>query len=394
MRGLFIVNNPVFGGGHGQLLRLRDPLAARGWELAAVTPTGAGAADRLRAGGVEVHEIPLHRLRARPDPRLHWGLAANLPREVRALRELIRREHIDLVQVHGDTNPHGAIAARREGVAVVWQIYDTRTPAPLRRLTMPWVTRMADVITTWGDQLGHAYPGVERLGERWVTVFPPVNGTQFRTGPGDRERARHELGIASEGVAVACIGMRNPSKGHDHFVRALARARTEHPSLVGRILGPPSPAHRDYEAAFRAEAKTLGLLDDGTLQIADAGSRVPELLAAFDVLALSSVPRSEGMPTVILEAMACGIPVVATRVGAVTELVMDGKTGLLVEPLDDSALAAAIGRLAGDPDLRVRLGEAGRRRFEQAFKLDSLADLHAHAYELAVAHAHARSQRS
>jgi glycosyltransferase involved in cell wall biosynthesis len=253
---------------------------------------------------------------------------------------------------------------------------------------------MADAITTWGDQLGRAYPGVERLGERWVTVFPPVDGTQFKTDPEHRERARRELGLGPEDVAVACIGMRNPSKGHDHFVRALAQARTEHSALVGRILGAESPAHRDYEAAFRAEAESLGLLDNGTLQIADAGSRIPKLLGAFDVLALSSVPRSEGMPTVILEAMACGIPVAATRVGAVAELVVDGETGLLVEPLDDSALAAAIGRLAGDPELRQRLGSAGRRRFEETFKLERLADLHAHAYGLAIAHARARSQRS
>jgi len=390
VRGLFIVNNPVFGGGQGQLLRLQAPLTARGWDLAAVTPTGADSATRLRAGGIEVHELPLHRLRARPDPRLHAAFLGTLPREVAALRRLIRREQVGIVQVHGDTNPHGAIAARLEGVAVVWQLYDTRTPQRLRQVTMPFVTRVADVITTWGERLGREYPGTAGLGERWVPVFPPVDGTQFSPRPGAREAARKELGLSQDAIAVACIGMRNPSKGHDHFVRALGIGRQERSSLVGRILGPASPAHADYERRFRDEAQQLGLLDSGALQIADAGSRVPELLPAFDILALTSVPRSEGMPTVILEAMACGLPVVATDVGAVRELVVDGETGVVVPPLDDPAIAAALGRLADNASLRATLGQAGRRRFNEVFQLERLADRHAHAYQLALTHAGAR----
>jgi glycosyltransferase involved in cell wall biosynthesis len=126
------------------------------------------------------------------------------------------------------------------------------------------------------------------------------------------------------------------------------------------------------------------------LDIRDAGARVPELLPAFDVLALSSVPRSEGMPTVILEAMACGLPVVATRVGAVAEEVVDGQTGLIVEPLDDDALAGALARLAADAQLRGRMGAAGRDRFEQSFRLDVLADIHVRAFELALAHRRVR----
>jgi glycosyltransferase involved in cell wall biosynthesis len=117
---------------------------------------------------------------------------------------------------------------------------------------------------------------------------------------------------------------------------------------------------------------------------------VPELLPAFDILALSSVPRSEGMPTVILEAMACGIPVVATHVGAVAELVEAGSTGLVVPPEDDEALAAGLARLASDAELRAHLGEAGRRRFDEVFQLERLADRHARAYELAVSHARTR----
>src|SRR4051794_38017235 len=143
---------------------------------------------------------------------------------------------------------------------------------------MPLVTRVADVITTWGRQLGLEYPGTERLGERWIPVFPPVAEHTFVVTPERRAAARAELGLDDDAIAIALVGMRNPSKGHDHFIRALARARKSNPPLRARILGPPSPAHADYEQSFRREAEGLGLLRDGVLDILDAGSRVPELL--------------------------------------------------------------------------------------------------------------------
>jgi glycosyltransferase involved in cell wall biosynthesis len=144
----------------------------------------------------------------------------------------------------------------------------------------------------------------------------------------------------------------------------------------------------------RDDAVRLGLLDGRALDIRDAGSRVSALLPGFDVLALASVPRSEGMPTVILEAMACGLPVVATDVGAVRELVIDGETGLVVSPGDRDGFAAALARLADDDGLRRSMGELGRSRFEQTFRLEALADRHVHAYDLALAHRRSRSGAS
>jgi glycosyltransferase involved in cell wall biosynthesis len=188
---------------------------------------------------------------------------------------------------------------------------------------------------------------------------------------------------------IGAIGNRNPSKGFEHLARALAHARREHPQAVARVLGAPSPPHAAWERAVLEEARGLGL-DETAFSMRDGGTRVPELIAGFDVFALSSVPRSEGMPTVILEAMACGLPVAATDVGAVRELVADGETGLVVAPEDPTALGAAIARLLGDRALRARMGAAGRRHFAERFSLDRLADRHAEAYRLALAHRDAR----
>lgn len=385
-RVLAVIHGPAFGGAHNQLRMLRTPLARRGFELVAAVPRGSEpAAERLRAAGVETAVVPLHRLRASPDPRLHAALVLRWRSEVRHLRRLIREGGFDLVQSHGVTNPHAAVAARGEGVAHVWQIFDTRAPMALRRLAMPFVLRRSDALSCWGRALSRAHPGSERLGERLVHVFPPVDIDRFAPDPELRSAARTALEVPAGAVVIGAVGVRNPQKGHEWLVRAAARVRARAGHAVFRVLGSASPAHLDYMRAVEREALELGL-DSTALRFVDPGERVDELLQGFDVFAMSSVPRSEGMPTVILEAMACAKPVVATDVGATAELVADGVTGVLVPALDPAALADALGRMIADPELRARTGAAGLERARSDFDLDTLGDLHALAFEQALVH--------
>lgn len=385
-RILAVIHGPAFGGAHNQLVMLREPLARRGFELAAAVPKGSEAiAERLGDAGVETRILPLHRLRATPDPRAQAAFAASFWPETRTLQRLIGSRSFDVVQSHGVTNAHAAIAAHRMGIANVWQIFDTRAPMALRRVAMPLVLRLADAISCWGRELSRVHPGADRLGDRLVHVFPPVAHERFAPDAAARARARRELEVPERAVLIGTVGVRNPQKGHEWLVRAAAQVRDSHPQAVFRILGGASPAHGKYMTAVEQEARALGL-DDTVVRFVDPGRRVPELLQAFDVFAMPSVPRSEGMPTAILEAMACAKPVVATDVGATRELIEDGVTGELVPALDANALAAAVARLVDDSDLRQRQGEAGRTRARREFDLETLADLHALTYERAIAH--------
>jgi glycosyltransferase involved in cell wall biosynthesis len=394
MRLLTVIHGPTFGGAHNQAMRLAGPLRDRGVETVALLPSEAtSAAERLRAAGVEVELMSLSRLRATADPRPNLRLARSWRRELAAIAALIEARDIDVVQVHGPTNPQGAIAAQHSpGTAVVWQLLDTRTPEPLKRLLMPLVVRRADAITSWGEALAEAHPGARRLGARCTAVYPPVVAANFKPDAARRRQARARLGIASKQVLIATVGVLTPQKGHEHLIRAAAEvaARDGACPVAIRVLGAASPAHHGYRAALEREADELGLFADGRLDFVDPGDDVAELLQAVDLFALASVRRSEGMPTAVLEAMFAGKPVVATDVGAVRELVVDGETGLLVPPEQPAALAAALAELSDDGGRRQRLGAAGRARALAHFDLERLADLHLDAYRRALAHRRTR----
>jgi glycosyltransferase involved in cell wall biosynthesis len=387
---LTVLHWPVYGGAHNQALRLAGPLGDRGVDTVAVIPDEGGAesdaVERLRDGGVETLIVPLSRLRASLNPVVQARFARALRPDIARLSELIRRFDIDVVQAHGVTNPHGAIAANREAAALVWQLFDTRAPMPLRRLGMPLVTRLADAMTTWGDGVARAHPGADRLGERRITVFPPVDCASLRPQPELRLEARRRLGVPEGSALVATVGVRNSHKGHEWLVRAAELVRQRQPDAVFRVIGAPSPAHAAHERAVREEASRRGLGDPEVFAMVDPGRDVPLLLQAIDVFAMTSPPRSEGMPTAILEAMACGKAVVTTDVGATRELVDDGSTGLIVPPEDPAAIGDAILGLVGNERRREEMGAAGRRDAIKRFDLTVLADRHRRAYDLAIAH--------
>jgi len=386
-RALAVVHNPVHGGGTASIARLSAPLAERGWQLVAVLPDLSEARPtvaRLRAAGVRTATLELHRLRRTADPRAHGALLASAPREVGRLRAVVRAERADAVLGYGDTNPHAALAGHLEGAAVVWTLYDTVTPPAARHLTMPVVRSLADAVVTWGRALGRAHPGIDALGPRWVTVFPPVDTSRFVPSPERRAAARTRLGLPPDALVVGTVGNRNPSKGHEQLARAAARLHARGLDVHVRVLGARSLVHERSMREVDAELRRLGL--ERHMTFTDPGEDVELLLPAFDVFALSSVPRSEGAPTVIVEAMSCGLPVVTTNVGAASELVAEGTTGFVVPPLDNGALAATLQSLLLDAELRRRLGAAGRLRAVERYTAEHCADAHALALDRAVEH--------
>lgn len=390
-RLLFVIHYPVFGGPHNQALRLDHALRERGWDQVVLLPDESGnALGRLREAGVEVRTTSLQRLRASPDPLLQLRAAAGFCPDVVRIRRLIRELDAELVMVGGVVNPHAAIAAHLEGIPLVWQIVDTRTPMTLRRVVMPLVERLADSVLCTGARVAAEHPGTANLGSRLISFFPPVNTQEFEPSPQRRARARAELGLEASDLVVGMVGNINPQKGQRTFVEAAAQLRQRQAGVRFVILGASYPQHADYAAGLRSRATELGLVVGRDLIVADAGDRVAELAPAFDISWLTSEPRSEGIPTVVGEAMSLGIPVVAADVGSVGEAVEDGVTGYVVPPRDACRMAELTDGLIRDPEVRRTIGENARQRAVSRFGIDRCADAHVEAFEVARDHAGTR----
>lgn len=383
-----MIHYPTFGGPHNIALRLAKPLAEHGWGLSVLLPQEPGnAAQRLRDANIDVVQIPLHRVRARINPIVALKTLAGGTGDVGRIRSVIRERSIDLVVLTGLVNPQAAIAASREQVALVWQLVDTRTPLLANALLMLLVKRFADALMTTGSQMvARAHPGALSFGDRLFPFFPPVEVAVFRPDESKRLAARRNLGLSTNQVVIGNASNITPQKGHRTFIRAAAELRKTHPEARFVILGPSYSQHAVYEANLRQYAKTLGFSIGDDLLILDPGTGYPDLVRAFDVFWLTSEPRSEGTPTVIQDAMALGIPVVSVSVGAVSEIVVEGQTGILVAPLAADAMARETAGLIDNQVRRLAMGEAARRWAVEHYATSACAAAHLRAFSSAVAH--------
>ena len=384
MRVLSVQHYPVFGGPHNEIIRLEPELNARGIESIVALADEPGNALQRLTPYVEVRSLPLSRARRSIDPRLNSRAVEDFRNDIQRLRGVIRRERADLVKVHGPHNPQGAIAASLEDVPVVWVISSTRVPIGFRRVGIQLVKRLASAVLVTGRALLDSYPDGTSLESRAFAYYPPVDIAAFSPLPEpDRDAIRAELDIPAAAPVVGTVANVNPQKGIETFLRAATEIRVRVENARFLIVG----AHGGAQLAYFEKVKraaTAANLWPTHLEFLGDRSDVARLLGAFDVSTVTSVPRSEGMPTTALEAMSCGIPVVSTAVGAVHEAIDDGRTGYVVAATDASALAQRIVSLLLDPQLSQAMGRAARQRAVERFSTQSCVDVHVRAYEYAA----------
>ena len=392
LRVLSIIHSSAFGGPHNQAVALASALP--GLDLTVVLPAEKGdGAARLRSAGVEVVEMDLRRPRASLRNQGLFDLARNYPGQVKDLATLIDEKRIDVVEVHGLLNVDGAIAARLRGCGVVWQLIDTRPPVALRWAMMPFVIALSDVIMTTGVSLAAQYPGARLRPGRQISFVPPVIARRA-TGTG-RSETRLRLGVEADETLVVAVGNLNPQKGFDRLIEALGWPSgtvglPQRPAL--RIRGAVQAGHADYATVLsrHAAAKGFGERAVGHLE---AGLDIADLLGAADVFALSSTGRSEGIPTVVLEAMTHGLAVVATEVGAIKEVISDGQSGFLVAPGDTAALRQCLAALLADPARRLAVGRIAAQEAATVSSPERFASVVVESWRLAMTLAVRRARR-
>ena len=214
---------------------------------------------------------------------------------------------------------------------------------------------------------------------RKVTLLPRgVDTTRFKPGVAPSLGIRAKLGLPPGAVVATVVAQLVPVKGHPTLLESMARVRDLHLWVAG------SPMDVQYSERLRKMSAELGLED--RVHFLGPIRQVPNLLAESDIFVLPTWAkwRMEGCPVALLEGMACGCACVATSIPGSSDLLEDGKSGLVVPPEDVPALAAALVRLRDDSGLRVRFGEAARRRVLDHYSIEQEVAAHEQLYREAL----------
>jgi glycosyltransferase involved in cell wall biosynthesis len=275
------------------------------------------------------------------------------------------RERIDLVHLNSALWRSSVIAAARLlGIPVVQHV---RTLWPDLEITERYFLPMMARFIACSRGAADRFMNDPLLFEKMRVVPNGVDLEKISSAPG---RLRAEHGLAASVLLVGIIGVLKPIKDQETFIRMAHRVHEAGVQSCFFIVGADPLPGEPYLSRLRGLVKEKGL--DGVVRFTGFRQDNLDVIQSLDVVVSAST--EEAMPRNLIEAMALSRPVVATPVGGVPELVEEGVTGFLVPVGDADAMAKAVLRLAGDPELRSRLGSAGRRRVEKDFSLERVIE--------------------
>lgn len=335
LRIVQVLHSHGYGGAETHALALMRGLRSRGHQLVYAGPGDSWLATECARHGIEVHPL---RMAGLYDVVSHWQL-----------HRLVRRFAADIVHGHLVRGAHYAgLATVGHAAVTVSTAHATTARKHMHRSRR--IIAVSEAVRACLIEAGYRHAQVQVV----------HNGTASAAIEG-RAEVRQELGIPTDAVALVCVGRFVQDKGQDVLVDAIRRlpaGRRPHLYFVG-------DARTDFGRQVQAQAADLP-------QIRFLGYRadVLRVLCAFDACVLPS--RREALGLAAVEASSAGLPVIATRVGGLPEVVLEGQSGLLVPSDDAQALAGALARLCEQPEQRRQWGEAARRHYLAGFTVEQM----------------------
>jgi glycosyltransferase involved in cell wall biosynthesis len=364
---LLIIDDASIGGGQQHVLALAERLTARGLNVAVACEAKGYLVDELFRGGIPHHAV---RLSESPSVRGFADLA-----------KVIRTSGAQLVHTHGGTAGfYGRSSARWVGDVRTVHTYHGIHYLHDKGLRKRYLHRAIDrFLVRWTDEVICVANSDKdlALGERLAlpghvsVIYNGIDPARFEMSEAGDTRS----GIRDDHFIVGTVGRLHEQKGHIYLLQAAALVHKAYPQARFRIIG-----DGPLRASLEAQSRRLGV--NGLVEFLGARNDVPEQLHQFDLFILPSL--WEGLPYVLLEAMAASLPIVATDVDGVREMIADGGKGIVVPPRNAHALAAAVIDLMGNDARRVGLGVKGAQVVKERFSLDAMVEQTVAVYSRAM----------
>lgn len=372
LRVLHVIGGGEFGGAERHILNLATAMDPDMVEVSVCCLFAEPFVQVAREAGIKAHSVPMRH-------KLDFSI-------VTKIRDLIAGEGIDLVHTHGvRANLVGRVAARMAGVetvvTTVHSLLGQDYPDLFSRLVNMFIERASRSLTSHfiavsgGLQEALIKQGISE--DKITVIYNGLNPDLFKSTEATIGKWRQKAGFRQDKLLVAIVGRLHPVKGHGYFLKSAAeilKTRTDvHFLVVGS--GPEREKLEEY-------TEKLGILDHVTFT--GFVSDVAELMPDLNLLIVPSL--WEGFGLTALEAMALGVPVVATSVGGLPEIVHHGTTGLLVPPADEAGLTRGIAWMLDHRQEALEMSAAAKSVVEEKFTASSMARNTQDLYRLLVEH--------
>jgi len=285
-----------------------------------------------------------------------------------SLIQLVRREKIDILHSHNATaHFYGAVVSSFTRKPLIHTKHGNLLPFPRNQgwSSHHWAASSTKKIIAVSDIVRESIINAYRVpAEKVMTIFNGIDIAPYHSKP-------RLSTLDSKYFSVGCIGRLSKEKDHSTLLKAFKKVLEIIPTVQLKIVGDGM-----LKEALIKETKDLGI--EGNVAFWGMRTDIPDLLKEFDVFVQPSL--TEGISLTILEAMAAGLPVVATNVGGNPEVVLEGQTGFLVPSQNPKAMAEAILKFHADKNLAGRFGEAGRKRVEEKFDLNKMVSAYGRVY--------------
>lgn len=296
------------------------------------------------------------------------------------LCSIVRKHKIELIHAHEFMmNVYGTMAGLLTGTPVVATLHGKNYfwVKPRRRIAYRFVSRFSKMVAVSEDLKNFL---AERAGVSKNRIITLYNGIDCKTydgelSPGKIASVKESLSIPPDSPVIGTVGMLAPVKDHETLLATAVRVILERPEAIFLIVGDGPLKDRLKDLAYRSNIEK-------NVRFTGFRKDIPDLLQIMDVYICSS--ESEGLSLSILEAMAAGIPIVATNVGGNPEIVLEGETGFLVPTKDPEALASKINLLLNDQLLARKIGENGRQRVYEKFSIEQMVNSYQLLYDKAL----------